>query len=137
LVELYLSRLETRELVQEKNELLRRIARVFEERLDDKNQAFDALVNAFAEDFSDDETARYLERMAQATGRWGELINTANAWLPEQTEDKQKIRLCLRLGKWYGETSATPSTPSRTTSRSWRSTRTTFRSCARWRPFTA
>jgi len=103
LVELYLNRLETRESVQEKNELLRRIARVFEERLDDKNQAFDALVNAFSEDFSDDETARYLERMAQATGRWGELINTANAWLPEQTEDKQKIRLCLRLGKWYGE----------------------------------
>jgi len=30
LVELYLNRLETRESVQEKNELLRRIARVFE-----------------------------------------------------------------------------------------------------------
>ncbi len=41
--------------------------------------------------------------MAQATGRWGELINMANAWLPEQTDNKQKIRLCLRLGKWYGE----------------------------------
>ncbi len=103
LVELYLNRLETRESVPEKNELLRRIARVFEERLDDKNQAFDALVNAFSEDFGDDETSRYLERMAQATGRWGELINTANAWLPEQTDNKQKIRLCLRLGKWYGE----------------------------------
>ncbi len=38
LVELYLNRLETREVVQEKNELLRRIARVFEERLDDKNR---------------------------------------------------------------------------------------------------
>ena len=89
--------------MQEKTELLRRIARVFEETLDDKNQAFDALVNAFSEDFRDDETARYLERMAQATGRWGELIKTANAWLPEQTDNKQKIRLCLRLAKWYGE----------------------------------
>ena len=103
LIELYLDRLETREAVQEKNELLRRIARVFEEQLDDKNQAFDALVNAFSEDFNDDETARYLERMAQATGRWGELIQTANAWLQEQTDNKQKIRLCLRLAKWYGE----------------------------------
>src|SRR6188768_4525995 len=103
LVELYLNRLETRESVSEKNELLRRIARVFEEKLDDKNQAFDALVNAFSEDFSDDETVRYLEKMAQATSRWGELINTANAWLPEQTDNKQKITLCLRLGKWYGE----------------------------------
>lgn len=103
LVELYLNRLETRETVSERNDLLRRIARVFEEKIGDKNQAFDALVNAFSEDFGDDETARYLERMAQATNRWGELINTANAWLPEQTEPKAKIQLCLRLGKWYGE----------------------------------
>jgi tetratricopeptide (TPR) repeat protein len=103
LVELYLNRLETRETVAERNDLLRRIARVFEEKIGDKNQAFDALVNAFSEDFGDDETARYLERMAQATNRWGELINTANAWLPEQTEAKAKIQLCLRLGKWYGE----------------------------------
>ncbi|MCA9595363.1 MAG: tetratricopeptide repeat protein [Myxococcales bacterium] len=103
LVELYLNRLETREEVEEKSDLLRRIARVFEEHLDDNNQAFDALVNAFSEDFGDDETVRYLERMAQATGRWGELINTANAWLQEQADDRAKIQLCLRLGKWYGE----------------------------------
>ena len=32
------------------NDLLRRIARVFEEKIGDKNQAFDALVNAFSED---------------------------------------------------------------------------------------
>jgi tetratricopeptide (TPR) repeat protein len=103
LIELYLARLETRENTADKCDLLRRIARVFEERLEDKNQAFDALVNAFAEDYADDETVRYLERMAQASGRWGELINSANAWLQEQTEDRQKILLCLRLGKWYGE----------------------------------
>ena len=60
-------------------------------------------MNAFAEDFGDDESVRYLEKMAAATGRWGELINTANAWLGEQTETDKKIQLCLRLGKWYGE----------------------------------
>ncbi len=103
LIELYLNRLETREEIEDKSDLLRRIARVFEEHLDDQNQAFDALVNAFSEDFGDDESVRYLERMAQATGRWGELINTANAWLQEQTENRAKIQLCLRLGKWYGE----------------------------------
>ncbi len=103
LVELYLARLETRETVSERSDLLRRIARVFDEHLEDKNQAFDALLNAFSEDFGDDETARYLELMAQATGRWSELMSTANAWLPEQTEDKKKILLCLRVSKWYGE----------------------------------
>ena len=41
--------------------------------------------------------------MAQATGRWGEVIQTANDWLQEQTEADQKIRLCLHLAKWYGD----------------------------------
>jgi tetratricopeptide (TPR) repeat protein len=103
LVELYLNRLETRETVQEKNDLLRRIAKVFEEKLDDKNQALDALVNAFAEDYGDDDSVRYLERMAAATGRWGEIVNTANAWLKDEEDPRKKIQLCLRLGKWYGE----------------------------------
>ncbi len=103
LIELYLARLDTREDVHERTELLRKIAAVFEEHLDDKNQALDALVTALGEDFHDRETARYLERMAQATGRWNEVINTANAWLKEQTDPQQKIRLCLHLAKWYGD----------------------------------
>ena len=41
--------------------------------------------------------------MAQATGRWGELIQTANNWLQAADRAAQKIRLCLRLAKWYGE----------------------------------
>ena len=102
-IELYLGRLESREEAAEKTELLRKIARVFEEHLDDKNQALDALINALGEDFHDRETAKYLERMAQATGRWGEVIQTANTWLKEQTDPKQKIRLCLHLAKWYGD----------------------------------
>ena len=35
--------------------------------------------------------------------RWGELIKPPTAGCSEQTEPKQKIQLCLRLGKWYGE----------------------------------
>ncbi len=103
LIELYLNRLETREEVQDRSDLLRRIAKIFEENLGDINQAFDALVNAFSEDYRDDETARYLERIAQATNRWGELLSTANGWLTETKEPDEKIALCLRLGKWYGQ----------------------------------
>jgi tetratricopeptide (TPR) repeat protein len=103
LVELYLARLGTREQVSDRTELLRKIAHVFEEHLDDKEQALEALVNALEEDFHDRETARYLERMAQATGKWGELIQRANNWLAQQTEPAQKIRLCLHLAKWYGD----------------------------------
>lgn len=102
LIELYLNRLETREVIAEKSDLLRRIARVFDEKLGDQSQAFDALVNAFAEDYGDDETAKFLERMAHATNRWAELLQTANSWLPD-TDAKQKIQLCLRVAKWYGQ----------------------------------
>ncbi|MDP9033167.1 MAG: tetratricopeptide repeat protein [Myxococcota bacterium] len=103
LVELHLARLETREESGQRTELLRKIAKVFEEKLDDKNQALDALVNALAIDFHDRDTARYLERMAQATGRWNEVIQTVNGWLKRQTEPQEKIRLCLHIAKWYGD----------------------------------
>ncbi len=103
LVELYLARLESEEATAQKTDLLRKIARVFEERLDDKNQALEALVNALAMDFHDRDTARYLERMAQATGRWAEVIQTVSEWLKQQTEPAEQIRLCLHLAKWYGD----------------------------------
>ncbi len=103
LVELFLARLETRTVVSERTELLRKIARVFEEHLGDKEQALEALVNALEEDFHDRETARYLEKMAQATGKWGDVIQRANVWLSQQTDSAQKIRLCLHLAKWYGD----------------------------------
>lgn len=103
LIELYLARLDTREEVSERTTLLRKIAKVFEERLDDKGQAFEALVKALEEDYSDNETARCLEKVAQATNRWAELIQTANEWLQAEKAPAKIIQLCLRLAKWYGE----------------------------------
>lgn len=103
LIELYLNRLEHYEDVPARSDLLRRIARVFDEKLGDQDQAFDALVTAFADDFFDDETSSYLEKISQSTGRWSELITSSNTWLKEEQDRKKKIQLALRLGKWYGE----------------------------------
>jgi tetratricopeptide (TPR) repeat protein len=103
LIELYLARRETREDIPERSDLLRRVAKVCEEKVEDKSAALDALVTAFEEDFHDRDTSKYLERMAQATGRWGEVIQRANELLQQQTEASQKVRLCLHLAKWYGE----------------------------------
>ncbi|MCU0690711.1 MAG: tetratricopeptide repeat protein, partial [Polyangiaceae bacterium] len=61
------------------------------------------MLQAFEEDYGDNETARYLERMAQATNRWSELIQTANQWLQGTHDPPKVIQLCLRLAKWYGE----------------------------------
>jgi tetratricopeptide (TPR) repeat protein len=103
LIELYLARLETREDTKEKTTILRKVARVFEEQLDDKPQAFDALLTALEMDFGDMEVVRYLERMTQATNRWAELVSTVNGWLQAQTEPLARITLSLRLAKWYAE----------------------------------
>lgn len=103
LIELYLNRHETREDDKDKIVLLRKIAKVYEEQLDDKHQAYDALFAAFEMDFRDNETCRYLEKMAAATTRWTELINNVNAMLQAEKEPAVRIGLSLRLAKWYAE----------------------------------
>ncbi len=103
LIELFLARLDTRDEVKEKTEILRKVARVFEEELDDKSQAFDALVTAFEMDVYDNETSRYLERITSATNKWPELMPVVNQWLQAESDPRRKIQLCLRLAKWYAE----------------------------------
>jgi tetratricopeptide (TPR) repeat protein len=101
LIELYLARLDTREEIPEKTDLLRRVAKVFDEGLEDKPQAFDALVTAFEMDVDDNDTSKALERVTQATNKWPELLQQVNGWLTAETEAARKITLCLRLAKWY------------------------------------
>ncbi len=103
LIELYLNRHETREDDRDKIVLLRKIAKVYEEQLDDKHQAYDALYAAFEMDFRDNETCRYLEKMAAATTRWTELIQNVNALLQAEKDPSTRIALSLRLAKWYAE----------------------------------
>ncbi|MFO0589178.1 MAG: tetratricopeptide repeat protein [Polyangiaceae bacterium] len=103
LIELYLNRHETREDDKDKILLLRKIAKVYEEQLEDKGQAFDALFAAFEMDFNDNETSRYLERMAAATTRWTELIQNVNGMLQAEKDASRRIALSLRLAKWYAE----------------------------------
>ena len=70
--------------------------------------------------------AKYLERMAQATGRWGELIQTANTWLAGARRSRTRRSASASASpSGTARTSGTPSTRSRTTRRSSRSIRTT------------
>lgn len=103
LIEIYLARLDVMEEQATRSDLWRRMGRVFEERLDDNEQAFVALDQAFKEDFHDDATFEYLTKLVQATNRWKELIRDTQELLEQQTADADFIKLCLRLGKWYGE----------------------------------
>jgi len=104
LVALYLTRVEATGDTDQRVALLRNVARVYEKDLDDKAQAFDALLIAWTQDFTNEDSARELERMAGLTQRWNELLTTANESLqglePNETEIRNAI--CLKCARWYG-----------------------------------
>lgn len=102
LVELYLQRVEASDVAAVRIDLLRRIARVYEKHIGNPSEAFDALLIAWSEDYSDETTAADLERLAAATRKWNELLNSANSALQEVSDPQLKIAICLRCAKWYG-----------------------------------
>ncbi|MDH5674143.1 MAG: tetratricopeptide repeat protein [Myxococcales bacterium] len=102
-IELYVGRVESTEDADERVDLLRRVASVNERDLDDKNQAFEALLLAWTQDFTNEETARELERITGLTQRWNDLLTTANQSLQEVAADDSETRhaICLKCAKWY------------------------------------
>lgn len=103
LVEVYLNRAEVCERVKDRIRLLRRIAQVYEEHLDDASKAFDAMLVAWSEDYTDRATVRHLERVTAASQRWNDLLDHANNALPEAKEPAVKNAICLDCARWYGQ----------------------------------
>jgi len=108
LVDLYLARMDESEDVEEIIELLRRVAKTYEEHLEDLDQAQEALILAWEQDFTNDETADELERICTLTKDWNTPLNLANETLQALADEDEyetkdiKIALCLRCARWYG-----------------------------------
>lgn len=103
LVEMYIGRhdaLEESE-VKERCDLLRRAAKVYDEKLNDNEQAFAAAMLAYEEDVSDQETVTLLERLASVGVRWNELMQTSNEWW-KTAQDPRWTHIGLNMAKWYG-----------------------------------
>jgi len=83
--------------------LLRNMARVYEQDLDDKGRAFDALLTAWTQDYADEESSRDVERMVGLTQRWDELLAKADQSLQALPPDDTKTRsaINLRIARWY------------------------------------
>ena len=112
LIDVYLARVDTAEDPEEVIDLLGRIAKVYEEELNDLEQAQQALMGAWEQDFTRKDTATELERITALIGTneaWNEPLGLANQTLQElQAEDDYdtreiKIALCLRCARWYGQ----------------------------------
>jgi tetratricopeptide (TPR) repeat protein len=103
LIDLYVTRIEATESQKERIELLRAAARVYEEHLDDGEQAYHTLYIAWTEDFANKNTAVDLERVTAANDKWNELLTSANQVLQEGQDPETQIAICLCCAKWYGQ----------------------------------
>jgi golgin subfamily B member 1 len=104
LITVYLSRVEATQDTNQRVQLLGNVARTYEKDLDDRNQAFDACLIAWTQDFTNEESARDVERMAGLTQRWNELLTTANQSLSEIDPNDSVVRnaICVKAARWYG-----------------------------------
>ena len=103
LTQVYFKRLDHTEEVPGKVDLLLRIAKVYEDNLDQADAAFMVLQKAFEIDYTNDETAARLEKLASSTGKWNDLLSACNQVLPTITDQDVQIALCLKIGKWYAD----------------------------------
>lgn len=108
LVDMYLARMDHTEDVEKLIDLLRRMSKVYEVHLEDLSQAQEAMMLAWEQDFTNDETADELERICKLTTDWNTPLDLANQTLQELQADTEsdtrdiKIALCLRCASWYG-----------------------------------
>lgn len=105
LIDLYLTRIESTDDVDTRVGLLRKVANVYEHDLDDRGQAFDASLMAWQQDYTNEESADALERVAGLTQRWNEVLTSANAALQEVPEEDVDVRnaICVKCARWYGK----------------------------------
>ena len=102
LIELYFGRTELVEDTADRVRIFQEMATVYEERLDSPGEAFVVLQAAFGEDYTNDETAKNFERLAQSTGKWNELLTEYNNVVQEIQDPVVKADLLVKMGKWYG-----------------------------------
>jgi golgin subfamily B member 1 len=105
LVEVLLERSELRPNASEQIALLNRVAKIYEQEIGDQESAFYVLQAAFKRDYSHDETAKEIERLASATNRWQELLEEYTNRVNElEREDRGSAAdLWVKIGRWYAE----------------------------------
>ncbi|NVB84939.1 MAG: tetratricopeptide repeat protein [Kofleriaceae bacterium] len=105
LVEILLERSELRGTNEEQIGILNQVAKIYESEIGDQESAFYVLQAAFKRDYSHDETALELERLATATNRWQELLDEYTNRVNElEREDRGSAAdLWVKIGRWYAE----------------------------------
>jgi tetratricopeptide (TPR) repeat protein len=103
LVEILLERSEAIAEAEPQIELLHEIAEIYERELDDHESAFYVIQAAFNRDHSHERSARELERLAAATGRWQELLDEYTRRVDELERDDRgaAAELRVQIARWH------------------------------------
>ena len=103
--EVLLDRANHCETTEERIETLGAVARIYEEELSDPESAFVVLQAAFRQDYSHERTARELERLAESTNKWEELLQeyTERVQSLERDDPASAADLWVKIGRWYGD----------------------------------
>lgn len=103
LAEVLLEKAETMEDATERAEVLREIAAIYEDHLEDPDNALVAWTQALADDPSDDKSVRAVERIAgESTDRWNEVLGSLSE-VAQAGQDADTVRLYCLMGRWYGD----------------------------------
>lgn len=104
LAELLLDKAQREEDGSERASILREIAQLYEEDLDDPGNAFIAWVQALADDPSDERTAREIERLAgDDADRWNDALSSLSEAVQEAHEPADGVALYVLMGRWYAD----------------------------------
>ncbi|MBI4914677.1 MAG: tetratricopeptide repeat protein [Acidobacteria bacterium] len=100
LVEVLLVKHELLETPEERKEVLRRVGQLYEEQLENLDQAFVVYGRLFREDVEDAESRELVERLAGVMSAWGRLADLYEAILAEAKVDTQATAaVAYRLGE--------------------------------------
>ena len=105
LVEILLERSEIVTDVEQQIQLLNQVAKIYETEIGDQESAFYVLQAAFKRDYSHDQTANELERLATATNRWQELLDEYTNRVNELERENRSAAadLWVKIGRWYSD----------------------------------
>src|SRR5688500_17726594 len=84
-----------------RSQILMALATLLHERFDDTEQAVRVLLEALYETPADDDVVKKIDVIAK--DRIGTVIAAVNGWI-SRGEHPDRVSLCLRAAKWYGDT---------------------------------
>jgi tetratricopeptide (TPR) repeat protein len=102
LIDLLIARTDHTEGVNETVELLQDVATIYEEKMNMAEQAFVVLQAAFKQDYTNDITAKNLERLARSNNKWNELLSDYGTVVQNIVDPKVRADLHVKMGRWYG-----------------------------------